>query len=66
MTNTDFEALGLRHGDRIWIQEANGQCNWGRYLEGYDSEAQTFVFGADRGAGPRLVVDLAAVQNVER
>ena len=66
MKNNDFEALGLRHGERIWIQEANGQCNWGKYLEEYDSAAQTFSFGVNDGSRFRATVDLASVLTVER
>ena len=66
MTNIDFEALGLRYSDRIWITDAGGVDSCGMYLEEYDRVAQTFLFMLDRGRGLTAVIHLPAVRTIER
>jgi hypothetical protein len=66
MSSTDFEALGLRFNDRIWIQDGSGFASWGKYLEDYDHDAQTFLFQPDRGDHMRAVIHLPSVVTIER
>lgn len=66
MTNIDFEALGLRYSDRIWITGADGAGSWGMFLDEYDSVAQTFLFIVNRDHGLTARIHLPSVRTIER